>query len=229
MPMACHVRLIVADCSVTYIGRGSTHLPSALRLIMWKASGHVSVFADAGHGPLNWTGSRYAFAEATSDTGETVWTFATAKEQLEIVLHQVFDDRSIDLADSEPGLERRWREADLQAWLSTHVEQVFGPGWRLVGREYPTGAGPVDLALLDAEGALVAVEVKRNATSMGAVDQVLRYAGALSAVGDPGDPPVRGMVVALGVRPRVRAYAEAHRIQWLEVSPDGHPATLTDE
>lgn len=50
------MRLIVARRSATYSGRGSTHLPEAMRLIMVRADGTVAIHSDYGGAkvkPLN--------------------------------------------------------------------------------------------------------------------------------------------------------------------------------
>lgn len=49
------MRLVIATCTVDYEGRLEAHLAPALRLIMVKADGSVSVHADGGaYKPLNW-------------------------------------------------------------------------------------------------------------------------------------------------------------------------------
>lgn len=51
------MRLIVARCEVRYIGRTTTLLPEAVRLLMLKADGTFMVWADGGGSnvkPLNW-------------------------------------------------------------------------------------------------------------------------------------------------------------------------------
>ncbi|HEU5106950.1 MAG TPA: endonuclease, partial [Micromonosporaceae bacterium] len=49
------MRLVIARCSVDYVGRLSAHLPPATRLLMIKADGSVSVHADdRAYKPLNW-------------------------------------------------------------------------------------------------------------------------------------------------------------------------------
>src|SRR5918998_836801 len=49
------VRLVLARCSVDYIGRLTAHLPMATRLLLVKADGSVSVHADdRAYKPLNW-------------------------------------------------------------------------------------------------------------------------------------------------------------------------------
>ena len=42
------VRLVIARCSVDYVGRLSAHLPAAVRLLIVKADGSVLVHSDGG-------------------------------------------------------------------------------------------------------------------------------------------------------------------------------------
>jgi RecB family endonuclease NucS len=42
------MRLIVARCAVDYTGRLTTHLPEAVRLLMLKNDGGVSIGRDGG-------------------------------------------------------------------------------------------------------------------------------------------------------------------------------------
>ena len=49
------MRLVIARCSVDYVGRLSAHLPTAMRLLIVKADGSVLVHSDGGsYKPLNW-------------------------------------------------------------------------------------------------------------------------------------------------------------------------------
>ena len=49
------MRLVIARCTVDYVGRLTAHLPSALRLVLVKADGSVSIHADdRAYKPLNW-------------------------------------------------------------------------------------------------------------------------------------------------------------------------------
>ena len=59
------MRLVVAQCTVTYSGRLSAVLPSGVRLVMVKADGCVAIHADAGaYKPLNWMMAPNHVAEA---------------------------------------------------------------------------------------------------------------------------------------------------------------------
>jgi RecB family endonuclease NucS len=42
------VRLVIARCSVDYVGRLTAHLPEAVRLLVCKADGSLLVHSDTG-------------------------------------------------------------------------------------------------------------------------------------------------------------------------------------
>jgi RecB family endonuclease NucS len=49
------MRLVIARCSVDYVGRLTAHLPLATRLLLVKADGSVSIHADdRAYKPLMW-------------------------------------------------------------------------------------------------------------------------------------------------------------------------------
>ena len=170
------MRLLIARCSVDYVGRLSAHLPSATRLILVKADGSVAVHADdRAYKPLNWMTPpcrlEITDGEFTED-GHPLWVVTNkAGEQLLIHVEEVFHDHSHELG-VDPGLVKDGVEAHLQELLSLHVT-TFGEGWTLVRREFPTAIGPVDLLCRDADGTTVAVEVKRRGEIDG-VEQLTR-------------------------------------------------------
>ncbi len=73
------MRLVIARCSVDYLGRLTAHLPEATRLLLVKADGSVSVHADdRAYKPLNWMSPPCTLKE----DGDT-WTVTNkAGEQL---------------------------------------------------------------------------------------------------------------------------------------------------
>jgi len=194
------VRLIIAECSVTYTGRGDTILPRAARAILLKRDGAVSIHSDFGNKPLNYMGKGNVHSVSTDDEGATVWTFDTRKESIRIVLHDVMTDSDHLLAELEPGLARDGTEPQLQQWLSDNP-QTFGVGWTTVRREFLTGAGPVDLLVLDDKGDPQAVEIKRIATAA-SIYQINRYVAALNEEVEEGDPAIAGIVAAVEFRPK---------------------------
>src|SRR5580700_11521735 len=151
------VRLVIARCSVDYVGRLSAHLPLALRLLIVKADGSVLVHSDGGsYKPLNWMSPP---CRLTEEPGR--WSVSNkAGETLAITITEVLSDTSVELG-IDPGLVKDGVEAHLQELLAAQVH-LLGEGWRLVRREYPTAIGPVDLMCRDADSGAVAVEIKRR-------------------------------------------------------------------
>jgi RecB family endonuclease NucS len=237
------MRLVVARCSVDYVGRLEAHLPSAVRLLMLKADGSVQIHADGGaYKPLNWMNPPNVLVE-----GDGRWEVRSPRgESLTITIEEVLADHRHDLGP-DPGLQKDGVEAHLQQLLAADP-CALQPGLRLVRREYPTDIGPVDLLCCDAEGVeiaieldrrpavgadgadggadtdgteaapldgrYVAVEVKRRA-GLDAVEQLVRYLERLNL--DPRLRPVRGVLAAQAIAPQARVLAEARGIRCVVV------------
>ena len=233
------MRLVVARCSVDYVGRLTAHLAPAIRVLMVKADGSVLVHSDGGsYKPLNWMSPPCWLVE---EPGQ--WIVQNkAGEQLVITLEEVLHDSQHDLG-VDPGLVKDGVEAHLQVLLAEHVA-TLGDGWTMVRREFPTPIGPVDLMCRDATGGgiaveivesgelrdsipeaipeaipevpstsggqYVAVEIKRKAT-IDAVEQLTRYLEYLNR--DPLLAPVSGVLAAQSIAPQARTLAEDRGIR----------------
>jgi hypothetical protein len=193
------VRLVIARCSVDYVGRLTAHLPSATRLLLVKADGSVSVHADdRAYKPLNWMSPPCRLEEAAGE-----WRVVNkAGEQLVITLEEVLHDSSHELG-VDPGLQKDGVEARLQELLAAQIG-TLGDGWTLVRREYPTAIGPVDILARDSSGGTVAVEIKRRGEIDG-VEQLTRYLELLNR--DPLLAPVRGVFAAQEIKPQAKVLA----------------------
>ena len=199
------MRIVIARCSVDYIGRLTAHLPTAVRLLMVKADGSVSIHADdRAYKPLNWMSPPCRIEEAPG-----VWRVVNkAGEELRITLEEIFHEMSYDLG-VDPGLVKDGVEAHLQELLAA-APQTLGVGFTLVRREYPTAIGPVDLLCRSAEGATVAVEVKRRGEIDG-VEQLTRYLELLGR--DSRLAPVSGIFAAQEIKPQARVLAQDRGIR----------------
>jgi RecB family endonuclease NucS len=206
------MRILIADCSVIYTGRGDTKMKRAVRSVIVKSDGAVSVHNDAGNKPLNYMGKGNVFSESIVDN-ELVWQFENTKENLTINLHHVLSDSHHALDLNDEGLIRDGTEKHLQEWLAENPS-TLGEGFTLVAREVQTGNGPVDLLMMNALGEHIAVEVKRVAM-LGAVGQIMRYTSALEEMELYG--PVKGMIAALDVRPKTLKLAEKRGVECLTV------------
>jgi RecB family endonuclease NucS len=206
------VRLVVARCSVDYVGRLTAHLPPATRLLLVKADGSVSIHADdRAYKPLNWMSPPCWLVQE-----EGIWRVENkAGEQLIITIDEVLHDSRHELG-VDPGLVKDGVEAHLQALLAEQVE-LLGAGFTLIRREYPTPVGPVDLLCRDEAGAVVAVEIKRRGDIDG-VEQLSRYVELLSRDSMLGN--VSGVFAAQQIKPQARTLALDRGIRCLVLDYD---------
>ncbi|NNG18947.1 endonuclease NucS [Naumannella sp. ID2617S] len=223
------MRLVIARCQVDYAGRLTAHLPPAKRLILVKADGSVSIHADdRAYKPLNWMSppctlrvrepevDEAAVTAELDDQVTEVWE-VTGKDgdTLQISLFEVLHDSTHELG-VDPGLQKDGVEAHLQELLAEQPG-TFGAGWQLVRREFPTAIGPVDLMYRDADGAHVAVEVKRRGEIDG-VEQLTRYLELLNR--DPLLGEVRGIFAAQQIKPQAKVLAADRGIDCVTVDYD---------
>lgn len=213
------MRLIVARCEVAYIGRTTTVLPEAVRLLMCKGDGTFMVWADGGSPnvkPLNWMTPPTVMEEQWDPAGDALTHLVVRKqrddERLEIKIAEVLTDVDHEL-DVISTLEKEGLESELQELLAD-APHWCGEGFRLVRREWPTDVGPVDLMCRDASDEWVAVEIKRIAT----MDSVRQLEGYLERIRlDPAMASCRGVLVAKWIKPQARVLAASRGIDCVEV------------
>jgi RecB family endonuclease NucS len=224
------MRLIVARCEVSYIGRTTTVLPEAVRMLMLKADGTFMVWADGGSPnvrPLNWMTPPTvleeerggAEAEGDDSQGATegpierlIVRKQRSDERLEIAVSEIIADIDHPV-DDVAALEKEGLERELQELLAD-APHWCGEGFRLVRREWPTDIGPVDLMCRDTADEWVAVEIKRIAT-MESVEQLTRYLERIRQ--DPAMASCRGVLVAKWIKPQARVLAGSRGIDCVEV------------
>jgi endonuclease len=206
------VRLVIARCSVDYVGRLTAHLPMATRLLLVKADGSVSVHADdRAYKPLNWMSPPCRLEEH-----EGRWTVVNkAGEELRITIEEVLHD-SVHELGVDPGLVKDGVEAHLQELLAAQIGHL-GQGYTLIRREYPTAIGPVDILCRDASGRTVAVEIKRRGEIDG-VEQLTRYLELLNR--DPLLAPVAGVYAAQVIKPQAQTLAVDRGIRCVTLDYD---------
>ncbi|HEU4362470.1 MAG TPA: endonuclease NucS [Mycobacterium sp.] len=219
------MRLVIAQCTVDYLGRLTAHLPSARRLLLIKADGSISVHADdRAYKPLNWMSPPCRLVEEL-DGEHPVWVVQNKTgDQLRITIEHIDHDSSHELG-VDPGLVKDGVEAHLQALLAEHV-QLLGPGYSLVRREYMTAIGPVDLLCRDEQGRSVAVEIKRRGEIDG-VEQLTRYLELLNR--DSLLAPVSGVFAAQQIKPQARTLATDRGIRCLTLDYDAMRGMDSDE
>src|SRR5437660_6897896 len=88
------MRLIVARCEVSYLGRLTTVLPEAVRLLMLKADGTFMVWADGGGPsvkPLNWM-TPPTVIEESDDRLVVRKRGGASEDRLEIAISETLSD-----------------------------------------------------------------------------------------------------------------------------------------
>jgi endonuclease len=201
------VRLVIARCSVDYAGRLDAHLPEAVRLLLVKNDGSLSIHADdRAYKPLMWMSP-----PCSTVFGDGQWTVTNkGGETLTISVHEVLSDVSHDLG-VDPGLVKDGVEKQLQQLIAEQCH-VLGNGFTLVQREYFTDIGPVDLLCRDGDGAHVLVEIKRHA-EIDAVEQLTRYLDRVSTVLGQ----VQGILAAQSFKPQAKVLAADRGITCVQV------------
>lgn len=225
------MRIVVAECSVLYSGRGDTTMDKAIRSIMIKNDGAISIHNDVSNKPLNYMGKDNVFTETIDEQNKTTtWRFDARKEYLEITLYSVLTDFQHELDDGSVPLVRDGTEGDLQAWLFENPN-VIRNGLIPLSREYQTSAGAIDL-MFEKEDGLLGVEVKRVAM-LGAVDQCVRYRNALTE--QYPNENIEVILTAIDVRPNTVKLAEKRSISytlvplnWKELRNEEKPELLSN-
>lgn len=184
---------------------------------MIKGDGSVLIHSDGGsYKPLNWMSPPCVidFSEPDDDLKAAgvveLWRVTNTKtaDMLVISVLEIHHDSTHELGD-DPGLIKDGVESDLQRLSAAKID-VYGEGFSLIRREYPTAIGPVDILARDAENAVVAIEIKRRGDIDG-VEQLTRYLELLNR--DPTISPVSGIFAAQEIKPQARTLAEDRGIR----------------
>lgn len=99
-------------------------------------------------------------------------------------------DKTPDEFEAEQFLER-----DLEEWLQHHLDSVEA-GLTLIGRQYSTKVGPIDLYARAKNGDLVVLELKKGRAADKVFGQVCRYMGCVKSEQSNRSPrKVRGYII----------------------------------
>lgn len=212
------MRIVVANLSAVYTGRGETVLPPYNRILIVKNDGSVSIHSEKGFKPMNYMTAKNELESSFNEQNELVWLFQGKKqESLTVTFHEIHDEVDLDLGNDDPGFSSKaGQESQLQEWLSKRLNEIDG-NLRFISREYQTGAGPVDLLAEGADGSYVVVEVKRVA-AINTVGQVLRYVDAMREKHP--DRRIDGVIAAVEFKETTLTIAEKKGVRCLTVPAD---------
>lgn len=95
-------------------------------------------------------------------------------------------------------------EAQLQFKIANNLNKIEA-GLELIGIEYPTNVGRIDILALDRNGLYVVIELKKGMAGDKTVGQVTRYMGVIS---EQFNQRPRGMIIARDFNEQLRASAK---------------------
>lgn len=186
--------ILVAACTVDYVGRAVSHLGEGERLVIIKPDGSTLVHRPHGSLPVNYQ-PEGSHVSVRVEGEHLVITAVRAKpsERLTIRAKRVIELFTAELADNAE-LEMWGSENEIRDAIAEAPELLIGEKLKPIEVEANlSNAGFADLLMLDEMGNLVVVEVKREEANVEAVYQLKRYVEHLRGTVGTG---VRGILAA---------------------------------
>jgi RecB family endonuclease NucS len=239
------MRLIVARCEVSYIGRATTVLPEAVRMLMLKADGTFMVWADGGSPnvrPLNWMTPPTVLEEERSggadgaagggdgargnSSEEGAGREGRADGAIErLIVRKQRSDERLEIAVSEIIADIDHPVDDVAALEKEGLERELqelladAPHWCGEGFRLVRREWPTDIGPVDLmcrDTADEWVAVEiKRIATMESVEQLTRYLERIRL--DPAMASCRGVLVAKWIKPQARTLAAARGIDCVEV------------
>lgn len=204
---------LVGACEATFSGRAERRLPGGVRQLLWKPDDTLLVHGASGRDPDAWA-SGGAVAVELRDDRLVVETDGGAADALRVRFAAVHAATAFDPTGAAATVSGT--ESDLKERVLADPDLVE-PGFRPLATERETPAGRVDVYGRDADGTVVAVELKNVRAGPSAASQLERYVTALRR-DLHADATVRGVLVAPGVTEKTRRLLAESGLAFSEVS-----------
>ncbi len=165
--------IIVARCRVIYHGRASSIGDPAVRLIIIKPDGSLIIHEGTGREPVNWQPPGSVCTASIDDSsialrcvrkkyGEEVKIYI---EDLQILAYAKLDNKGIKIFG---------REKDLRDLVASNPSYIAKDA-SLIGVEWSTPYGTIDIVLKDSHNNIYIVEIKNEKADVSAIMQLKRY------------------------------------------------------
>ncbi|MDC7704704.1 endonuclease NucS domain-containing protein [Vogesella indigofera] len=164
---------------------------------------------------VNWlplTIARAAMSEVLRNSAGSIGTVSTITEhyqEIEQFLAAQLGQTSVNIVATDPvvedpvafAMEKHLEDFLVKNWAQTELAQqfkIYEEDGELVGQQYATDAGPIDILAVSKDGQrLLVVELKRGRASDVVVGQILRYMGFVKEqIAEP-HQTVEGAIIAL--------------------------------
>lgn len=207
------MRIIIAECSLEYAGRGKTIAKPAVRVILIKDDKSVIVHqSNKNIKPINYMkGSKHT---VISEAGDSI-TITNRVESLHVQLINVLSDDSYSITTEDNGLERLGTESDVQEYISLHPWLIRNDAMN-VEREVRLGGQPADIVMTSPVSTTI-IEVKRESRASSVVWQIIKYAESYK---EEHDSYPELVLAALSVTSRVKEECAKHNIRCVELARD---------
>lgn len=200
------LRLLFADCEVYYDGRANSELARGNYLIIYKADCSLSIHASTDISPRNYQG---AGCELIITDTEII---AKRKNEMIriVIINTIWKHELENWSDNK--IKITMTEAELVQKIISDPIKYFGFEHGDIRTEYPTAAGPIDIAAFYM-GRVWIVEVKRKRVSLNNCIQLKKYLDHLMLVGYQIIPCMAGPEIS----PKALKYCQEHNYRWIEV------------
>ncbi len=174
------MRIIIADCEIDYEGRASSSLSSGERIILIKNDNTILIHTENNFKPINYMpkSDLIEFRPNIVDFNTISAIRKRPHETITVYIKKMLHDIKIVLKDEEDFL-LKGSEKDLQEYLYDNPSKIH-PQFRMIGKEYQTAAGSVDLFGINEQERYTVIEIKRVKGSLASVSQLKRYHDTLS-------------------------------------------------
>ncbi|MFC3478278.1 endonuclease NucS [Halobacterium litoreum] len=204
---------LVGDCAAAFEGRTERDVPAGTRQVLCKPDDTVLVHGASGRDPVAWSSGGAVEASAEGDALVLRCGGDDAADALTVRFDTVHCVTAFDAADEDGDVSGT--EADLKERVLADPD-IVEPGFRPLATERDTPAGRVDVYGRDADGAVVAVELKNVRAGPSAASQLSRYVDALRR-DLHADADVRGILVAPDVTEKTRRLLAADGLDYSSV------------
>jgi RecB family endonuclease NucS len=191
---------LVGTLTAEFEGRAERALPAGVRQVLCKPDDTVLVHGAAGRDPAAWSTGGGVTVDVVDDALELHCGGSDCADTLAVRFEAV--QHAAAFAPTGETGDVSGTEADLKERVLANPDLVE-EGFRALATERGTAAGPVDVYGRDANGAVVAVELKGRRAGPSAASQLERYVNALRR-DLHADAEVRGILVAPEITEKTR-------------------------
>ena len=191
---------LVGVCATTFEGCAERALPAGVRHVLCKPDDTVLVHGASGRDPVAWSSGGDVTANVVDDALELHCGVGDGADTLTVSFESV--QHAAAFAPTNEAGDVSGTEVDLKERVLSNPDLVED-GFRALATERETPAGPVDVYGRDADGAVVAVELKTRRAGPSAASQLERYVTALRR-DLHADAEVRGILVAPEITEKTR-------------------------